>query len=108
MGTVWTLFEGMSAVYPETTIVRGKVIAEQGEIIGQPGYGQMVEINHGNGYMTRYGHLSAFNVEVGDSVKKGQLIGRVGSTGNSTGPHLHFEIIYGSVHRNPFGLLPGR
>ena len=42
MGTVWTLFEGMSAVYPETTIVRGKVIAEQGEIIGQPGYGQMV------------------------------------------------------------------
>ena len=68
----------------------------------------MILINHGNGYLTRYGHLSAFNVEVGDSVKKGQLIGRVGSTGNSTGPHLHFEIIRGADHRNPFGLLPGR
>jgi murein DD-endopeptidase MepM/ murein hydrolase activator NlpD len=72
------------------------------------GYGNMILINHGNGYLTRYAHLSALNVEVGDSVKKGQLIGRVGSTGNSTGPHLHFEIIRGGVHRNPFGLLPGR
>ena len=72
------------------------------------GYGNMILINHGNGYLTRYAHLSALNVEVGDSVKKGQLIGRVGSTGNSTGPHLHFEIIRGSTHRNPFGLLPGR
>jgi murein DD-endopeptidase MepM/ murein hydrolase activator NlpD len=65
-------------------------------------------INHGNGYLTRYGHLSSFNVEVGDSVKKGQIIGRVGSTGNSTGPHLHFEIIRNGTHRNPFGLLPGK
>lgn len=72
------------------------------------GYGFMILINHGNGYLTRYAHLSALNVEVGDSVRKGQLIGRVGSTGNSTGPHLHFEIIRGSTHRNPFGLLPGR
>ena len=72
------------------------------------GYGYMILINHGNGYITRYGHLSTLNVEVGDSVKKGQLIGRVGSTGNSTGPHLHFEIIRGSANRNPFGLLPGR
>ncbi len=72
------------------------------------GYGFMILINHGNGYVTRYGHLSAFSVEVGDSVKKGQLIGRVGSTGNSTGPHLHFEVILGGVHRNPFSYLPGR
>jgi murein DD-endopeptidase MepM/ murein hydrolase activator NlpD len=65
----------------------------------------MILINHGNGFLTRYGHLSAFNVEVGDSVKKGQIIGRVGSTGNSTGPHLHFEVIRNSIHMNPFGYL---
>ncbi len=70
-------------------------------------YGFMILIDHGNGYITRYGHLSSFNVEVGDSVKKGQLIGRVGSTGNSTGPHLHFEIIKNGERRNPFGYLPG-
>lgn len=70
-------------------------------------YGFEILINHGNGYMTRYGHLSAFNVQIGDSVKKGQLIGRVGSTGNSTGPHLHFEIIANGVRRNPFSFLPG-
>ncbi len=71
-------------------------------------YGYMILINHGNGYITRYAHLSAFNVELGDSVKKGQLIGRVGSTGNSTGPHLHFEVIDRGVHRNPFIFLGGR
>ncbi len=70
-------------------------------------YGFMILINHGNGFVTRYGHLSAFNVQVGDSVKKGQIIGRVGSTGNSTGPHLHFEIINNGVRRNPFSYLPG-
>jgi murein DD-endopeptidase MepM/ murein hydrolase activator NlpD len=70
------------------------------------GYGYMILINHGNGYITRYAHLSSMDVEVGDSVKKGQMIGRVGSTGHSTGPHLHFEIIQGSGYRNPFVLLP--
>jgi murein DD-endopeptidase MepM/ murein hydrolase activator NlpD len=70
-------------------------------------YGFMILINHGNGFVTRYAHLSAFNVQVGDSVKKGQIIGRVGSTGNSTGPHLHFEIINNGVRRNPFSYLPG-
>ena len=71
-------------------------------------YGFMILINHGNGFLTRYAHLSAMMVQAGDSVKKGQLIGRVGSTGNSTGPHLHFEIILNGVHRNPFSYLPGR
>jgi murein DD-endopeptidase MepM/ murein hydrolase activator NlpD len=70
-------------------------------------YGFMILINHGNGFVTRYAHLSAFNVQVGDSVKKGQIVGRVGSTGNSTGPHLHFEIINNGVRRNPFSYLPG-
>jgi murein DD-endopeptidase MepM/ murein hydrolase activator NlpD len=55
------------------------------------GYGRMVEVDHGNGLSTRYGHLSEINVRVGEIVKIGQVVGLVGSTGRSTGPHLHYE-----------------
>jgi murein DD-endopeptidase MepM/ murein hydrolase activator NlpD len=55
------------------------------------GYGRMVEIDHGNGLSTRYGHLSQIDVNVGDDVRIGQIVGRMGSTGRSTGPHLHYE-----------------
>jgi murein DD-endopeptidase MepM/ murein hydrolase activator NlpD len=55
------------------------------------GYGQMVEIDHGNGLATRYGHLSEIDVRVGQSIRSGQVVGRIGSTGRSTGPHLHYE-----------------
>jgi murein DD-endopeptidase MepM/ murein hydrolase activator NlpD len=55
------------------------------------GYGRMVEIDHGNGLSTRYGHLSEIGVKVGDPIRIGQVIGAVGSTGRSTGPHLHYE-----------------
>src|SRR6476660_5602188 len=55
------------------------------------GYGRMIEVDHGNGLSTRYGHLSEINVKVGEIVKIGQVIGLVGSTGRSTGPHLHYE-----------------
>ena len=65
------------------------------------GYGNCVEIDHENGRVTRYGHCSALLVNVGDKVYQGQEIGLVGSTGNSTGPHLHFEIILDGVQHNP-------
>jgi murein DD-endopeptidase MepM/ murein hydrolase activator NlpD len=55
------------------------------------GYGRMIEVDHGNGLSTRYGHLSEIDVQVGQSVKAGQTVGRMGSTGRSTGPHLHYE-----------------
>ncbi len=55
------------------------------------GYGKMVEVDHGNGLVTRYGHLSEIDVTVGQSVRIGQVIGKLGSTGRSTGPHLHYE-----------------
>ncbi len=55
------------------------------------GYGQMVEVDHGNGLATRYGHLSEIDVKVGQNIRIGQVVGRLGSTGRSTGPHLHYE-----------------
>ena len=65
------------------------------------GYGNCVEIDHENGRVTRYGHCSAILVSEGDKVYQGQPIALVGSTGNSTGPHLHFEIILDGVQHNP-------
>lgn len=56
------------------------------------GYGNLVEINHGNGFVTRYGHNSAVKVKVGETVSKGQVVALMGSTGRSTGPHVHFEV----------------
>lgn len=70
------------------------------------GYGRMVVIDHGNGYETLYAHLNAAFVEAGDSVSRGALIGHCGTTGYSTGPHLHFEITRNGVRQNPMVHLP--
>ena len=70
------------------------------------GYGYLVQIDHGNGYVTRYGHNSSLTVNVGQHVYKGQQVARAGSTGNSTGNHCHFEVRYNGVAKNPLNYLP--
>jgi len=65
------------------------------------GYGNVVYLSHGYGYSTRYGHLSKFNVRPGQKVRRGDIIGYVGSTGRSTGPHLHYEVRLGGKPVNP-------
>jgi murein DD-endopeptidase MepM/ murein hydrolase activator NlpD len=65
------------------------------------GYGNLVEINHGGGYSTRYGHCKKLLVKVGDVVKKGQVIAKMGSTGRSTGPHVHYEVLKAGKSINP-------
>ena len=65
------------------------------------GYGQCIDLSHGYNYITRYGHLSEILVEPGKTVKRGEMIGKVGSTGKSTGPHLHYEVRFKDEAQNP-------
>ncbi len=85
--------EGSSVV-----AVGAGVVSYAGE---RSGYGILVEINHGNGYITRYGHNEAVLVKAGDTVHKGQRISLMGSTGRSTGPHVHFEVLLNGSPVNP-------
>jgi murein DD-endopeptidase MepM/ murein hydrolase activator NlpD len=86
------------------------IAADSGHVVAagwdNTGYGNVVVIDHGNGFQTLYAHLHASYTEPGIDVAKGQQIGEMGSTGNATGPHLHFEIRQGTVQRNPYGFLP--
>jgi murein DD-endopeptidase MepM/ murein hydrolase activator NlpD len=70
-----------------------------------PQYGKMIEIDHGNGLVSRYAHTSQMLVKVGDLVVRGQKVGSVGSTGRSTGPHLHFEVRLNGIPQNPARFL---
>lgn len=71
------------------------------------GYGVLVEVSHGNGYVTRYGHNSRVLVKVGETVERGEAIAEVGSTGRSTGPHVHFEVLRNGAQINPAAFVGG-
>ena len=71
------------------------------EVGAQSGYGKLVEIQHGNGYVTRYAHNAAVLVKAGERVTKGQTIAKMGSSGRSTGPHVHFEVLRNGKTVNP-------
>jgi murein DD-endopeptidase MepM/ murein hydrolase activator NlpD len=86
---------------PVVAAASGKVIAAE----YHPAYGKMVEIDHGNGLVSRYAHTSMVFVKQGDLVMRGQRVAAVGSTGRSTGPHLHFEVRLNGVPQNPARFL---
>lgn len=102
----WKLHRAIDIGVPEGTPVYA---ADSGFVVyagwNDQGYGKLVIIDHRNGFMTYYAHLSVVKVQVGMSVYKGQIIGLSGSTGRSTGPHLHFEIRLNGIPRNPLGFL---
>lgn len=97
----YTMHSGMDFAAREGSdvlSVAAGIVTEAGDRFG---YGAMVEINHGNGFVTRYGHNERVMVSVGDKVNKGQRIALMGSTGRSTGPHVHFEVLFNGKVVNP-------
>jgi murein DD-endopeptidase MepM/ murein hydrolase activator NlpD len=102
-GVDYRAAEGAAIVAPAAgRVLRARVPQEK------PGFGKVLEIDHGGGLVTRYAHLSEFDVEVGQQVAAGQLIARAGNTGISTGPHLHFEVLRDGRTIDPETVLPPR
>ncbi|MBS0395698.1 MAG: M23 family metallopeptidase [Proteobacteria bacterium] len=111
-GTRVDPFTGYTAFHPgvdfageagaEVVAVATGVVTWAGEHLG---YGNLVEITHGNGYVTRYGHNSKVLVKAGETVQKGQVLALVGSTGHSTGPHVHFEVLRDGSPVDPMAFI---
>lgn len=101
----WRNHNGLDLTAPQGTPVyaTGDGIVSLAAYNG--GYGNVVYINHGFGFESRYGHLSKFNTQAGQQVKRGDLIGFVGSTGVSTTPHLHYEVLYHGKYVNPINFM---
>ncbi|WP_328465436.1 M23 family metallopeptidase [Actinoplanes sp. NBC_00393] len=108
---VWQLHAGTDFAAGSGTPIRAAATGRVIQAGWNGGYGQYTCINHGRlggrGFTTCYGHQSRIYVNVGDYVRRGQVIGKVGSTGASTGAHLHFETRFGGTPRNPLHYLPG-
>ena len=105
-------FDGHEAVHKGVDIAGqqgSEVVAVASGVVTRAGpasgYGNLVEINHGNGYATRYAHNEAVLVAVGDTVTRGQPIALMGSTGRSTGPHVHFEVLRNGQQVNPLSFI---
>ena len=105
-------FTGQNAVHEGVDFISDvgtPVFAAAGGVVisaeKHPQYGNMIEIDHGNDFVTRYAHASKLLVKAGDVVQRGRKIAEVGSTGRSTGPHLHFEVRYRGVAQNPARFL---
>ncbi len=99
------MHEGVDYMVPEGTSIRaaaGGIVVYSGY---DPQYGNMMEIDHGNDIVTRYAHASGLLTKVGQVVRRGQEIAKVGSTGRSTGNHLHFEVRYKGIAQNPLRFL---
>ena len=95
------MHEGVDFSAPSGTPIFAAAAGVVTNVEYHPQYGNMVEIDHGNDISTRYAHASAIHVQIGALVKRGQKIAAVGSTGRSTGPHLHFEVRVAGVAQNP-------
>jgi murein DD-endopeptidase MepM/ murein hydrolase activator NlpD len=101
----YVVHKGVDFAAPEgsrVTAVAAGLVTFAGE---HAGYGQMVEINHGNGMVTRYCHNEKLLVKQGEMVRKGQEISLMGSTGHSTGPHLHFEVLKNGAQVDPLRFI---
>ncbi len=99
---VWKMHTGIDLSAPVGTPIYATgdgIIIKAKRNLG--GYGKEIEIDHGFGYVTKYAHMSAFNVEKGQKIKRGEIIGYVGSTGMSKAPHLHYEVIHKGKKVNP-------
>lgn len=97
----WKMHEGVDLSAPKGTPVYATGNGVVVRASWQRGYGELIELNHGFGYKTRYGHLSKMYVSPGDSVTRGQVIGEVGNTGVSSGAHLHYEVRFRDKTVNP-------
>ncbi len=97
-----TLHRGLDFAAPVGTPVVAPAAGRVKRASRRGSLGLLIEVDHGNGLVTRYGHLDGFAVARGDWVTRGQVIGRVGNTGRSTGPHLHYEVVSNGRSQNPW------
>ena len=93
--------EGLDFAATQGTDVFATADGKVSQASRRSGYGNCIDIDHGNNYLSRYAHLSEILVRPGENVRRGQLIGKVGSTGKSTGPHLHYEVRFKDEPQNP-------
>lgn len=99
---------GVDLAKPTGTPIYATANGQVGRAGSVGSYGNLVEINHGNGYQTRYAHMHRIFVRPGQIVRRGMKIGEVGSTGRSTGPHLHYEVRYRGKALDPTPFIKGK